>query len=175
MKQRIPITLPTGGTLIVRPPSVLEGIELGAAPASLRDWQARKARHEAEQAVPFEEPPPPAAVEYLVKSFRLTLVRCTGPITWPGQRPVKLVEKPFHECSDAELSIEEMDDRDAAAIQTAVARLAEEGAARAAKFRAEQPPETTARAGHRGEALRHAPDEAAATAAVANGDQPPGG
>lgn len=105
MKIRKEITLPSGGTVFIRPPSMLDMVELGEMPptdtsgartASKSDWS--------------------------IKATTLLLRTCTGLIRWPDHK-ARIVDKPFDECTAEEMTIEDLSDEDASAILTAIHSL----------------------------------------------------
>jgi hypothetical protein len=139
------ITLPSGATVLIRKMKGRDFFELGEAP---RDIEKRTA-----------ESPPLKAHElaWLVESNNLILTKCTGPICYPDGTKRTIVNKPFAQTSEAELSIEELDDVDGEAIIAAVTAFSDEGreaGREALKFPNEQA--LAANAGSPGRALQPA-------------------
>lgn len=148
------ITLPSGATVVIRKMKGSDFIELGEAPASLADAPER-AR---------DSKPTAKELEWMAGSNRVILSRCTGPVCFQNGTRRRIVDRPFAETGESELSIEEMDDADAAAIITAVSEFTQcgrEAARKAQPFPAEQA--LAAGPASDGEVLSHVADHAPGT------------
>lgn len=141
------LTLPSGATVLIRKMKGRDFFELGEAPASL---EKRTERHP-------QDPLRPDELAWLVASNNLILTKCTGPICDPDGSKRTLVNKPFALTSEAEISIEELEDEDGEAIIKAVNEFSQEGreaGRQALKFPHE--PALSPDAGSSGDALRPA-------------------
>ncbi len=127
------ITLPGGGTLFVRKLKQEDFIEIGQAPAALVQEAGKK--RTARQLTPEE-------AKWFEQCNKIILTRCTTPVVDADGKRRRIVDKPFAEAAEHELSIEEMDDADAVAIIKAVSDftgLGEEAGRKARPF-PEEPP-----------------------------------
>lgn len=143
------LTLPSGATVLIRKMKGRDFLELGEAPASI------------EKRAPDAPALKPHELAWLVASNNLILTRCTGPLCFPDGTKRVIVNKPFALTSEAEISIEELDDADAEAILTAVTAFSNEGreaGRKALKFPSE--PALAPDPGCGGEALPSAPEPA---------------
>src|ERR1051326_7813657 len=128
------ITLPSGGSCLVRKISQRDYIASGLMPVILRlskmtETDVRKKASEEEEA---------KAIEHLTRMVEVKLFNCVGKISYPDGRTVRIVDKRFDDCKDDEISIDEVSQADAAAIVEAVDELSglrKEAAAAASKFR----------------------------------------
>jgi len=132
MKTRKEITLPSGGTLFIRPPSMFDMMDLGEMPSP-----PRRTTPPAPAAAPLT----PAELSWHVRSTKMILRSCTGLIRWAGPPPrrARIVDKPFDECTAEEITIEDLADDDAAAILQAVSELRKEAAAAVKTFPQAEP------------------------------------
>lgn len=89
------ITLAGGATVRIRKLSARDFLELGDFPDVLADAQSGKANKV-----------DPKVREFSLKLAEIILLQCTGPIK-DGETQLKIVKKPFAECSDSEISLEE--------------------------------------------------------------------
>lgn len=143
------ITLPSGATVLVRKMSQWDFLELGEAPAALAD-NVRKA-----------ETLTPKQVQWSAKVNRIILAKCTGPVVGADGSWRRIVDKPFSDCTEAELCIDEMNDQDVDAIVTAVTELTQAGREAGAKARAFPQEQTVAAdAGPNGAPLPNAAEPA---------------
>lgn len=150
MKTRKEIKLPSGGVVMLRPPSMLDLMQVGEPPASLQ----RRAR-----TGDIREPLSGTELAWHVRSSRAVLLHCTGRIRWTNpDRTARLVEKPFDECRDDEMTVEDLSDADARAILDAVGALRQETAEAVQTFPAKEPPDVE-HAGRNGEALPAASEQ----------------
>lgn len=130
MKVRTEITLPSGGVVMLRPPSMLDVMEVGDPPASLQ----RRARTKE------KSPLTDAELAYHLRSTRAVLLHCTGLIRWKDHS-ARIVDKPFDECRDGEITVEDLSDDDARAILEAVGSLRQETAEAVQTFPEAQSPD----------------------------------
>lgn len=152
MKVRKEITLPSGATVIIRPPSMLDVMQIGEAPTSLTRREKSKDKRPLTQ----------AEIDWHVRSSRALLLHCTGLIRWPD-KSARLVEKPFDECREGEMTVEDLSAADVGAILEAVGQLREETAEAVQTFPEAQPPHTREH-GCNGEAIPGAALQAAGLA-----------
>lgn len=108
------ITLPSGATCVVRKLSRMDFVGEDRLPQA---FPASVAAPEPDQ------PLPPEAIDFAAKLGRIALTKACGAIVKPDGTRVRIVSKHLADCSDAEITVEEMDDRDADAIINAVSEL----------------------------------------------------
>lgn len=116
-KGRKTITLPSGGTCVVRKLAESDFIAAGQTVLLLNLIDPERRR---KKAVEVDEE---KAFQALVDLHNVMLTSCCGRITFPDKTVAKIVQKPFDECTDAEITIEELAQPDAAAIIQAVKEL----------------------------------------------------
>jgi hypothetical protein len=162
VKQRKQITLPSGGTCVVRKLAQTDLIACGLMPMFLQFVKQRPTKGAEltdEQTVKL--------VEQMAQIKTVQLTRCAGSILSDGKR-YKIVDKPnLDEVGENEISIEEMDQSDAEAICSAVDELSglrKEAAEAAAKFPAGQ--ENSGGAAPSSDELRGVADNPAGTQPV---------
>lgn len=127
MKTRKEIQLPSGAVAVIRPLSMLDVATIGQPPASL-------ARRKPEDPLTEKE------LAWHVAHNRTVLARCVGTIRWQNPpRSARIVDKPFDECREDEITVEDLPDADAVAILDAVAGLRKEAADAVRTFPAARP------------------------------------
>jgi len=112
---------------------------IGAGDLPVADLEALAKAKSGEQP---DQPIDPEKLKSGMKMARAILLRCTGPLIYPGGLKRKIVDKPFYDCDDNEIAVEELPDEDAVEILkqvNALSAVSKEVAAQAAGF-----PETTA-------------------------------
>jgi len=142
MKARQKITLPSGGVCMVRKVSGRDFIAGGLAPV-ISELKIQRAKRAAGPARTEDAPIDMREVELVAKCQTMMLCRCVGEITFPGDEKVRIVDKPFDQCSDSEISIEEIDQEDANFLAATINRLSgltKEAAVAAAPFPEGQAP-----------------------------------
>jgi hypothetical protein len=123
------INLPSGATASIRKLCARDFIEFGNIPDVL-SGKAKEGRAPSKQ-----------EIEWGDKCVRVMLTRCCSRIQSEGQS-FRIVDAPFADCKDDEISIEEMDQADAQAIVNAVQEfsgLTKEAAQRAKPFPEKSP------------------------------------
>ena len=148
------ITLPSGGSVVVRKLSRMDFLSSDRIPLA---FAAESASGKSGDDVQL--------AKFAAEIGRIALLRACGTITLPNGKPLRIVEKPFDECSESETTIEMLDDSDAEAIIAAVSELTNlnrEAGRAVAPFPSGQAPADPARSD--GAALRAAPDHAPAAA-----------
>ena len=73
-------------------------------------------------------------IDYLVKSEKVRLVECVGPLTLKEGNTVTLVDKPFHQVKPGELCLHDLDQADAQMLSDEIVALREEASAKADTF-----------------------------------------
>lgn len=143
------LTLPSGATVLIRKMKGRDFFELGEAPGGL------------EKRTKDSPPLKPHELAWLVASNNLILTKCTGPICYGDGSKRTIVNKPFALTSEAEISIEELEDADGEFIIKEVGEFSNEGreaGRQALKFPHE--PAMAADPGPAGEALPRAAEPA---------------
>jgi len=110
MQTRKQIELPSGAVCRVRKFSMFDLRSLGDMPTSLVAVDAK-----GEQTT--------AQIDFGTKLARLALANCCSPILTKEGGKVVIVDKPFHEIGDDEISVDEVETNDALAIVNAVCEL----------------------------------------------------
>ena len=137
IRTRKTITLKSGASLLIRAPTQFDNVAVGEPPAAMmKRAKARKTEPPGEEdATPLTQP----EIEYNVRVARTLLARCTGPLRLPDGTELRIVDKPFHLCTDAEVGIDEMEDDDAQEILAAISTLRKEAANAVKPFPAAAP------------------------------------
>ncbi len=120
------LTLPSGATCSVRNFSTYDFLESGGDIPALfqgKKPKSEKQKKELEEALQKD----PQAIAFGIKSAKLSLTKCCGPISYPDGSKIRIVAKEFHECLTGEISIEEFDDEDAKVIIAAVSEISKMG------------------------------------------------
>lgn len=138
MDFRKTIVLPSGARCKIRRLQMMD-YALGSGDLPVVDLNAiQKAASEP----PQDEKIDPDQLKERLKMARVILLRCTGPLIYPGGLKRRIVPKPFYDCDDGEIAVEELADEDAVEILrqvNALSLVSKEVAAQAAAF-----PEETA-------------------------------
>lgn len=127
-KTRKQLELPSGAVCRVRRFSMFDLRSLGDMPTAFTVVDEKGETTSAES-------------DFGTRLARLALIHCVSPLLGKDGSKVSIVDKPFHELGDDELSVEEVDTADALAIVNAVCELSGFGkeAAVAAQPFSEQP------------------------------------
>lgn len=97
------ITLKCGAIVKIRKLAARDFLSIGDLPDVLAD-RSRAKTDEGKSKIR----------EYSVKLTEIILTECVGPIN-DGDTTIRIVKKPFHECSESEVSVEEFTSSDEAA------------------------------------------------------------
>lgn len=153
--ERKKITLPSGATLVMRRVTGMDYVLAGCA--EFPDFLRIVSDKEPEKALAKMTP------AKMAEWHRLSLAviaRCCSPLRAADGSKCKLVAKELDECGDDEMTLEELDQADFEAIQTAFTELSQEAGRKARPF-----PEQSQAAGDAAPAGENLPGEAVATPA----------
>lgn len=129
------LTLPSGATTVVRKLSRMDFLDQDRFPVAYLVSSAQKASGAQEGGYTEEQ------AKFAARIGCVCLLKACGRLRYPDGKVVTIVNKQFDECTDNEVTIEELDDRDAEVIIREVTKLSaitKEDAAEAATF-PEQP------------------------------------
>lgn len=127
------ITLPSGAACTIRKMKAADFLAFGRIPELFAAANRTGKKPDPEKMTPED-------ITWFAKLGARILTHCVGPLTMDGQT-VRIVDKPWADCAEGEIAIEELEQGDANAIATAVKEFSgagKEGAEEARTF-PEQP------------------------------------
>jgi hypothetical protein len=151
------ITLPSGAKCVIRKLRAEDFQGIGKVPLLFSEPKRNGVSPKAEEMKPED-------IEWVSRFGEAILTKCVSPLDCDGEK-LRIVDCPFHECSDGEISIEVLDQADAAAIISAVQELS--GLGKEAGEQARTFPEGTEAAQHRSPAASNGAHVSPATDGVA--------
>lgn len=150
--KRKKITLPSGASARIRPISANDYLaEFGNVPIGIRRQLEESMKSKKENEIGEKE------IDFVRRLGKIVLLKCCGAIDSAEGRLV-IVDKPQHECSDTEVSIEEIPQSDANHISDEVFKISgmtKEAADISAKFPEQQA--TDGNTPQAGETIRSSP------------------
>lgn len=125
------ITLPSGATCTVRRVSLFDLQSVGRLPAGIVPASSAPTRE-----------PTPDQIEFQARVMRAELTRCVGPLRYPDGTTLRIVDRPFDQCAEGEITVDELDTHDALEIVGAVTELSgmTKEAGQSARTFPEEPP-----------------------------------
>ena len=115
MRTRQKLTLPSGGTCVVRALSAMDWLAMPRKPQAFP--QSSNAQEPDDDALDAKR------VEETAAMLEAIIVRCCSPITWGDERKRIVIGKDLDELGDDEITLEELSQDDANAIVAASAEV----------------------------------------------------